>query len=363
MACIDMLIWVGQPKKKTVVEEEVKGVFKPVRKPSRYQDFSGYINEAIEMGCCRRVPRMPKWIELGKSRVFLVHKGKHTEDELGTIFGYFIVERVECIKLVEGSIGTTPAHDKVVSSEEYFNELKQDMEQFLKKAPDEKSIRQKVRANLKRYLRRDIRIEHTIKVKYTRTYTKHDKDENDEKLLKILIEFLNHYLKDTEKPITQDKLTYIPVEVASGGGGLACSKRYIPGAVYLVNEYWATIMDIYQKKFYNWLENEGPKKYKNYTRERLLKMRYDTEKSRKEFYPEEGIDLYRDAKAAVLKMTRKPSNLILLEEPCPTFEHSPVAAFRGYRRIDGEKLMKQYEKGTKQITLDMIVCSDEQANP
>ena len=36
--------------------------------------------------------------------------------------------------------------------------------------------------------------------------------------------------------------------------------------------------------------------------------------------------------------------LILFKQPYPIFQHSPSAAFRGYRRIDGDMLLEQIKK-------------------
>jgi len=118
----------------------------------------------------------------------------------------------------------------------------------------------------------------------------------------------------------------------------------------------------------------------------FLKNQKDTEASRKEIYPEEGIKLWRicqketlvnrKSRTEILKELRDKAEiakgklywnkiskrlierkkfgnekevkfegeLVVFRKPYPIYEHLPKAAFRGYRRIDGAYLLRQIFK-------------------
>lgn len=62
-----------------------------------YPKKEDYVAEAERMGCCKKVPYIPDDAELGKTRIFLVHKEKK---EHPIVFGYFILDGiVACTKL------------------------------------------------------------------------------------------------------------------------------------------------------------------------------------------------------------------------------------------------------------------------
>lgn len=72
-----------------------------------YATKKDYVQEAAEMGCCRKVPCIPDGINLGHSLIYLVHKeASESHDPLhpqkATVFGYFILDGiVACTKLQE----------------------------------------------------------------------------------------------------------------------------------------------------------------------------------------------------------------------------------------------------------------------
>lgn len=60
-----------------------------------------YIKEAVKMGCCKKVPGVPEDIQLGGSRIFLVHK-EEGKGKKAVVFGYFILDGIiACTKLQE----------------------------------------------------------------------------------------------------------------------------------------------------------------------------------------------------------------------------------------------------------------------
>jgi hypothetical protein len=60
-----------------------------------YPTIDSYVVEAMNLGCCKRVPILPSDVVPGKSRVFLAHdEGKKGQ---GRIFGFFLMSGVEVI--------------------------------------------------------------------------------------------------------------------------------------------------------------------------------------------------------------------------------------------------------------------------
>lgn len=60
-----------------------------------YPTIDSYVVEAMNLGCCKRVPNLPSEVVPGKSRVFLAHdEGKKGQ---GRIFAFFVMSGVEVI--------------------------------------------------------------------------------------------------------------------------------------------------------------------------------------------------------------------------------------------------------------------------
>ncbi len=60
-----------------------------------YPTIDSYVVEAMNLGCCKRVPKLPEDAVPGTTRVFLAHdEGKKEE---GRIFGFFVLSGVEII--------------------------------------------------------------------------------------------------------------------------------------------------------------------------------------------------------------------------------------------------------------------------
>jgi len=65
-----------------------------------YPKRQDYIDEALELGCSRKVPRIPEGIVLGQSRAWLFHKElkergtrkRKAKDHQAVIFGYFVID-------------------------------------------------------------------------------------------------------------------------------------------------------------------------------------------------------------------------------------------------------------------------------
>lgn len=66
-----------------------------------YRTKKDYIKEAAKMGCCKKVPGIPDNVELGSSRIYLVHK-EAGRGKKAIAFGYFILDGiVACTRLQE----------------------------------------------------------------------------------------------------------------------------------------------------------------------------------------------------------------------------------------------------------------------
>lgn len=364
MACRDLLIWVGQPKKRSVILKETDGGLEPVYTSSRYSKIDGYIKEASEMGCCRRIPQLPSWVVPGESRVFLVHKGNHKSIERGSIFGYFIVKRAEYITEQQGPGLVKPATGQIPWSDYYYSKFIKAARSCRGLANEPTCIRNKLPKSLKLNFPREVS---RGRIKYRRPFPK---SHYRNKFLEMLKDILEEYIKECwedflESYDSRDRdYELVPGELSDGAGGLACSKRHVPGAVYLVNALYSEITDAFHDKFYHWLECEGPSKYPSLSREELIAELKKTERNPNAVYPEEGIELYRQARKEVLeKGIPEAGKLILFKQPYPIFQRSPSAAFRGYRRIDGDMLLEQIRNGVKQVTPVIPYCSGIEIDP
>lgn len=64
---------------------------------SFYPTREDYIREAREMGCCKKIPHIPDNVEIGKTKIFLVHKENRDKP---VVFGWFVLDGIiACSKL------------------------------------------------------------------------------------------------------------------------------------------------------------------------------------------------------------------------------------------------------------------------
>ena len=166
----------------------------------------------------------------------------------------------------------------------------------------------------------------------------------------------------------------VPMEQSRIAGGLGCSRRKIPGAVYLVNELASEINDAFHEKLCAWLKNEGPNKNPGKNRKELLEILEKTEN--KTIYPEQGVFLFRIANREVLENRKSKAqipeclegkahlegDLVVFNKAHPIFQRFPRASFRGYIRIDGHDLLKQISKGGRTVIPSIPYCSDIKPN-
>jgi len=327
MACIDFLIWIGKPRAHGI------GV---------YETIDGYIKESKNMGCCRRIPQVPSWAVLGQSRVFLVHQGNHKRLGRGSIFGYYTLERIEFITKQSGPDPIKPRPSQFPWSDKYYQEFKKAVRSCRGSTDQKAFLKDKFPKKLKRNFPRDVSKEE-IRFRDRRPES-YDGDPFTEIEDEAFKECMDECWKEFQERLNSGDYALVPAEQADESGGLGCSKRIVPGAIYLVSALSSEITNAFHEKLYGWLEHEGPQKYPEASREELIGELKKTES--KIIYPEEGVELFRDAKREVLA-NRKPKEgeLAVFSKPYPIFQRSPRAAFRGYLRIDGDKLLEQINKG------------------
>lgn len=66
-----------------------------------YATKEDFIQEAAELGCCRKVPCIPDGAKLGHSRIFLAHKDEG-KGQKAVVFGFFVLDGiVACTRLQE----------------------------------------------------------------------------------------------------------------------------------------------------------------------------------------------------------------------------------------------------------------------
>lgn len=358
IACIDFLIWVGQPKKLSAYAEKVNGEARVVG-PPRYKITNGYIKEAMELGCCRRIRQLPSWAVPGKSRVFLVHRGPHKEPDKGSIFGYYVLKRIEFIAQQKGPDPLEQYRDKSPWSDKYREEFKKGVESCRGSDDEKACIMDKYPERLKDNLLRDVCRE---RIKFSGRPSKKYKDPFDELIDEILKEFMKKCWEELMERMDNDDYAIVTREQALMAAGLGCSKREVPGAAYLVNALFGETTDAFHEKLYRWLEQEGPHMYPGVSREKLIEKLEETES--KIIYPEEGIELFREAKREVHELRKlEVGELVLLDKPYPSFQRYPSAAFRGYFRIDGDKLLDRINKGGKRVTPKIPYCTGEEIEP
>lgn len=353
MVCIDFLIWIGKTKV--------------------YKTVNDYVKEAEKKGCSRKISHIPPWAIPGISRAFLAHKGGHKRIDRASLFGYFVIHRIEIITASHGPNPTSPHIERTPWSTEYYEKFREAVEHCRQSSNQSSCIRGSFTKSLKKRFPEDVR---KGKITFKKKPPSAPGDDDFEKLCKEIFEEIikkcweefweSLYDEETD---TKD-LELISDELSSTAGGLGCSRRTKAGAIYLVNALMSEINDAYSKRLYDWLQYVGPHEYKGASRAELIEILKKSEN--KTIYPEPGIFLFKEAHAEVLEArktkTAIPSviegkaklygELIVFNRPYPVFQRRPTASFRNYIRIDGDQLLAQIGKGIKIPTIPYCIDFD-----
>jgi len=105
-AFADGLLWIGASYARILCRSQKSCAY-----PFRQRGPHCYVHEAEWRGCCRKVPARPEWLIPGRSRIFLVHRDDLKSRDLGKIFGYFVLARLEYTR------GGGPDHSPVETAE------------------------------------------------------------------------------------------------------------------------------------------------------------------------------------------------------------------------------------------------------
>jgi len=374
MACTDFIIWIGQS----------------------YKTIEDYVQESTEQGCCRRVQCLPIEAIPGISRVFLIHKDERPKCSEGSIFAYYFLDRVEIItedtvfqklkfkkskKIDKKNFWSQRFYDEFLKFVKDFRESYEQCSDGDKKKFAEK-IRKKRRKGWERsFPRRVAQGEFSGDIKV-------GPNPFDQLVEEIFWEYLEYIWKKILEKWESNDYDFLPKEeYALLQGGAGCSKRETSGAIYLVDALAREIGDAFKKRLENSL-----KKLTNQQRIQFIEKQKETEASRDEIYPEEGVQLWRQAMKDVLKdrksNTEVPSSLkgkakissgrlvwdkkeyrlkaegkvrgeiikfqgelVVFNKPYPIFKQLPKASFRGYRRIDGVHLLRQISNGERELLI------------
>lgn len=367
--------------------------------PKKTETVDEYLKEAQLRGCCRQLPFIPNWAESGKTKVFLAHRDKHTVPSRGSIFGYFVLHRIEIItknEVVESLLELQKNPPLPRNIKEYARSIKK----WTKKGYSKQKIKR--------------RLEKKLQTKYIKDFAKGETSEKiDPKLPKDLKKFVDEWEElikavikeifqklaekdNTDKIADAGKTGYtsksgntesFPSEKSRRAAGhRMCSIRKGPGSIYAVDALCATIHDTYQQLLREYLYAESKKSEKS-EEEVLNRLQEENQDSMDEWIKykrnhkwkvKELLEMYRgpfhDAVKKHFRSNRKPKysidprlkgkaihygELVVFKKPFPILKKEPQAAFPGVCHIDGDKLIDQIAKhrGKKALVPTIYYCS------
>jgi nucleoid DNA-binding protein len=350
--CIDMLVWVGSAS-------------------HQFQFVDQFIIEAKVRGCCRQLPHSEDWMMPGKTRVFLAHRNGHQDKARGSVFGYFVLKRIEVI--TESNVAASLAKldfDRLLPIRlGSYNTL-------VKNLKAKKQPKKQIKAKLKEKLHR----EHVSKMLRGEVSRASDilprGSDIADMLKKALRDVLKHWL---------DHHHSVSHTTSKCEGERGCSTRKGPGSVYVVDALCAAINNEHKQK----LLEELAKRKSSADREQFVRdlhlqhheiwrtwfeahqRRRFSESELKKVYKDPFLDsVNRVSKTweprfpPDLRLRRKATQhgeLVVFDRR-PVYHVLPQAAFRGFRRIDGDDLIRQVSghKGDRPLTLSIPYCVDEE---
>ena len=230
-ACIDALLWIGNAL-------------------GKYQTADEFVKEAQLRGCCRQLPFVPSWVKFGKTKVFLAHRDKHKTPKRGSIFGYFVLHRIEIItdnQFVQDLRVKQKANSLWPSD---IQEYTKSVEKWKKETPT--PTPEEIKRRLKKKLKRN----HMSNIIKGETCEKPSSGKYDGNTINLIEDLIEELVDELQKKIQKEIL---PEEIQEGHivkwlyslveseGGRGCSIRKGPGSVYAVDALCATIHDSYQQ--------------------------------------------------------------------------------------------------------------------
>ena len=263
-----------------------------------YPTIADYIKEAERRGCCRQVPAWPSWVVPGVSRVFLAHHGNSSDRGRGEIFGYYVLAGVDVIVPPGSPPPTTPR--QILRR---LREWPVDPPPSVPKSPVPGGL-----------------------------------------------------------AITTD-LTELEEARDCPPDGLRISPKKAPGhrpALYFVDRLERAIAE----RFRAWLFAElgtGRKRAKLSLLRQAAASR-PANRKRQAGHPAFIEIMSAEARRVRVRVPKKLAGrasargaLVVFNEPYPCFERRPMAAFRGFIRIDGQDLLDQITSGKSPVDVPYYV--------
>jgi len=351
--CIDAMIWVGS-------------------QPHQWQTIDEFVKEAELRGCCRHIPCVYNWMKFGKTKIFLASKDKRKEWSRGSLFGYFILNRVEII--TEHKIAHSLPQKKksrflwprdIQYYITYLNKLER------KKFPELK---------IKSYLKKELQKRHIPNIRSGNTCKKPLLIKVEEKYIDLIEEALENFIENWLDTHYEDIIGCFPCNNSlQGEGDRGCSIRKGEGSVYAVDALCAAVHDKYRqllrKKLYeknmSWKDEE---KFLRKIREENKESWHEWRKN-KPYNLKNLINVYKGPFKKAVQMTYEKWRLrypldprlkgkasehgeLVVFKSFPILERAPKPAyFRGILHIDGNKLIEQIANHTEEKALILTVHS------
>lgn len=318
-ACVDGLLWVGQSYPQFFCGDSASCV-----NPARPQGPHCFVHEAERRGVSRRIPQVPPWARPGRTRIFLAHRGGEREPWKGRIFGYFVLDRIEVMATPhslphgghDGRPSTPSLRGRPTSKPPKPSRNGEPEEDEDGPEPGEK-------ARYEEFWNGNVITTHTYdpgKGRWVRTGAGRPR--------------LPESPEDGDGRV-DGGLRFLPVDDEGLAEHRGCSLREDPGAVYLVDELEAEIVDAFAYRLdQGSIRGEG-----------------DAAAARAVFNAVvDEIAIRRTRRARVPRSLRGRAHvrgeLVLFDDP-PLFEQRPQAQFRGLAHIDGDRLLAQIVKGVR----------------
>jgi len=342
-ACIDAMLWVGNAA-------------------HQWQTVGEFVKEARLRGCCRQLVFVPNWLRPRKSKIFLAHRHKHKDPVKGSLFGYFVVHRIEIITTEKVAQFLRKKKDTNFLWPSDLNHYSATIRRWEKKefSPEE----------IKELLEYELQYKHMPNIARGEKSKKPPEEDRYVKLIKEKLEELIEEWIEADG----DGGGCFPSEYSTEGEGeRGCSVRKRPGSVYAVDALCAAVHDRYQVVLRRYLLSESKRSGSN-QRDISLKLRQENNQSWDKWFYQRRIDKwdvqelleqykgpFHEAVENRFRRGWKPKSLldprlrgkasrygelIVFKEPFPILERAPQAAFRGIWHIDGDRLIDQIANHT-----------------
>ncbi len=353
-ACFDAMLWVGNAS-------------------HQWKTVDEFVKEAQLRGCCRKLPFVPGWMKAGETKVFLAHRDKHGTPNRGSIFGYFVLNRIEII--TKDQIAQSLFEKKKCGSlwprdvDHYFESIKGWEDKGL--TPGE----------IKGRLEDELQKSHLPDIAQGKTSKKPRPNKKNQNYIDLVEEILKDLIEEWLN-------NFPPTYSTSCEGHRGCSLRKNVGSVYAVDALCVAVHDNYQLNLKGLLDGKSKREQRQLLRQ-YKKENNDTwsewrrrNRHRHTWKVEELLQCYKGPfREAVEELfsSWKPKNyldprlngkanihgeLIVFKKPYPILERCPQAAYRGIWRIDGDRLIGQIAKHKeKKVLMPRIHSCMEKEHP